>query len=44
MLVGGKEFLHQLKEDEVSFAMVGRPKTVLTNTGIDVFLSECKMC
>ena len=32
MLVGGKEFLHQLKDTEVNFVVVGKPIVVLTNT------------
>ena len=35
LLVKEKEFLEQLQEEEVSFAIVGKPKTVITNTRID---------
>ena len=31
MLVGGKEFLHQLKDTEVNFVVVGKPNTILIN-------------
>jgi hypothetical protein len=40
MLVGGKELLHQLKEIEVNYVVVGKPRTVLTNTRFDDFLNE----
>ena len=35
LLVKEKEFLEQLQEEEVSFAIVGKPKTIITNTRID---------
>ena len=35
LLVKEKEFLEQLQEGEVSFAIVGKPRTVVTNTRID---------
>ena len=35
LLVGGKEFLHQLKDTTVSFVVIGKPKTILINTKID---------
>jgi hypothetical protein len=35
LLVKEKEFLEQLQEDEVSFAVIGKPRTVITNTRID---------
>ena len=35
LLVGGKEFLHQLKEIEVSYVVIGKPQTIVTNTRLD---------
>jgi hypothetical protein len=35
LLVKEKEFLEQLQEEEVSFAIVGKPRTIITNTRID---------
>jgi hypothetical protein len=35
LLVKEKEFLEQLQEDEVSFSIIGKPRTVITNTRID---------
>ena len=35
LLVGGKEFLHQRKDTEVSFVVIGKPNIVLINTIID---------
>ena len=35
LLVKEKEFLEQLQEEEVSFVIVGKPRTVITNTRID---------
>lgn len=35
MLVGGKQFLHRLKDTEVNFVVVGKPKVVLKNTRFD---------
>ena len=34
-MVTEKEFMEQLQEEEVSFAIVGKSKTVITNTRID---------
>ena len=35
LLVKEKEFLEQLQEEEVSCAIVGKPRTVVTNTRVD---------
>ena len=35
LLVKEKEFLEQLQEEEVSFAIVGKPRTIVTNTRVD---------
>ena len=35
LLVKEKEFLEQLQEEEVSFVIVGKPRTVVTNTRVD---------
>ena len=35
-----KEFMEQLQEEEVSFAIVGKPRTVITNTRIDELPAE----
>ena len=35
MLVGGKEFLHELKDNEINYVVLGKPQTILTNTKID---------
>ena len=35
LLVKEKEFMEQLQEDEVSSVIVGKPRTVITNTRID---------
>ena len=35
LLVGGKEFMHKLKDTEVNFVVVGKPRVVLTNTWFD---------
>ena len=35
MLVGGKEYLHQLKDTEVNYVVLGKPQVVLTNTRMD---------
>jgi len=40
LLVKEKEFLEQLQEEEVSFAIVGKPRTVITNTRIDELPAE----
>ena len=40
LLVKEKEFLEQLQEEEVSFAIVGKPRTVITNTKIDELPAE----
>ena len=40
LLVGGKEFLHQLKDTKVGFVVVGKPITALINTKIDDLLDE----
>ena len=39
MLVGGKKFLHQLKETRVNFAIIGKPRVIL-NTRFDDLLVE----
>ena len=40
MLVKEKEFLEQLQEEKVIFAIVGNPRTVITNTRIDELPAE----
>jgi hypothetical protein len=40
ILVGGKEFSHQLKETKVNYVVIGKPRSVLTNTRFDDFLVE----
>ena len=40
LLVKEKEFLEQLQEEEVSFAIVGKPRTVITNTRMDELPAE----
>ena len=40
LLVKEKEFLEQLQEEEVSFAIVGKPRTVITNTRMDELPTE----
>jgi hypothetical protein len=35
LLVKEKEFLEQLQADEVSFSIVGKPRTIITNTRMD---------
>ena len=35
LMVGGKVFLHQLKDTKVSFVVIGKPNVVLINTRID---------
>ena len=40
LLVKEKEFLEHLQEGEVSFVIVGKPITVVTNTRIDEFPLE----
>ena len=40
LLVKEKEFLEQLQEEEVSFVIVGKPSTVITNTRIDQLPAE----
>ena len=42
MLVGAKSFLHQLKETEVNFVVVGKRRIVLTCTRFDDFPIEVK--
>ena len=34
LLLSGKEYLQQIEEEEVSFALVCKPKVVLTSTKI----------
>ena len=40
LLLSGKEYLQQIEEEEVSFALVCKPKVVLTSTNISDFLVE----
>ena len=40
LLVKEKEFLEQLQEDEVIFAIIGKPRTIITNTRINELLVE----
>ena len=40
VLVGGKEFMHQLRDTEVSFSIIGKPNIVLTSTIFDNLLVE----
>ena len=40
LLVKEKEFLEQLQEEKVIFAIVGNPRTVITNTRIDELPAE----
>ena len=40
LLVKEKEFLEQLQEEEVSFDIVCKPRTVITNTRIDELPAE----
>ena len=40
LMVKEKEFMEQLQEEEVSFSIVGKPRTVITNTRIDEFPAE----
>ena len=35
MLIGGKEYLHQLKETKVNYVVLGKPQVVLTNSRKD---------
>ena len=35
MLVGGKEFFRWLKDTEVNFVVIGKPRVALTNTWFD---------
>ena len=40
LLIGGKEFLHQLNDTEESFVVIGKPNTILVNTRIDDLPNE----
>lgn len=39
-MVGGKEFLHRMKDTKVNFGVVGKPSIVLINTIINDFPIE----
>jgi len=44
MLISGKELLQEVvKNKELHFAIVGRPKVILTSTSLIDFLEEVKM-
>lgn len=40
LLVGGKEFLKQIKDSEINYVVVRRPKTMLLHTEISDFPEE----
>lgn len=40
MLVSGKEFLHEIKKEEVGFALVPKLSTLFTSTRLDDFSNE----
>jgi len=40
LLVGGKEFLKQIKDNEIKYVIVRRPKTVLLHNEIADFPEE----
>lgn len=45
LLMSGKTFLQQMEEDEVSFALIFKPKVILTNTTISYFpIHEIRAC
>jgi len=43
MLISGKELLQEVKKDEkIHFAVIGRPKVILTSTNLDDLSEEIK--
>jgi len=45
MLISGKELLHEVdKLEEVNFAIMGRPKVILTSTNLNDCLKKFKLC
>ena len=40
LLVGGKQFLHRMKDTQVNFVVVGKPITVLISTRFDDLLAK----
>lgn len=42
MLLSGKGFLQEIKYQEINFALIGKPKVVLTSTNLNDLLEEIK--
>jgi hypothetical protein len=42
LMMSGKELLQEVKKEEVHFALIGKPKVILTSTNLDDFPEEVK--
>jgi hypothetical protein len=42
LLMSGKELLQEVKKEEVHFALIGKPKVILTSTNLDDLFAEVK--
>jgi hypothetical protein len=42
LLMSGKELLQEVKKEEVHFALIGKPKVILTSTNLDDLSEEVK--